>query len=83
MRHQVLSGKSFQGALLGEPGPLWVKKISRETAGELGPLWIKKGNDLVVESPVTVVTAVEDLVNNAAENCVLHCCKNKSERDKR
>ena len=41
------------------------------------------GNDLVVESPVTVVTAVEDLVNNAAENCVLHCGKNKSERDER
>ena len=65
MRHQVLSGKSFQGALLGK----------------LGPLWIKKGNDLVVESPVTVVTAVEDLVNNAAENCVLHCGKNKSETE--
>ena len=42
-----------------------------------------QGNDLVVESPVTLITAVEDLVHNAAENCVLHCGKNKSERDER
>ena len=40
-----------------------------------------QGNDLVVESPVTLITAVEDLVHNAAENCVLHCGKNKPEKE--
>ena len=32
------------------------------------------------QSPVTVIAAVEDLVHNAAENCVFDCSEDKSER---
>ena len=37
-------------------------------------------NNRSKESPVTVIAAVEDLVHNAAENCVFDCSEDKSER---
>ena len=40
----------------------------------------KFDNNRSEESPVTVIAAVEDLVHNAAENCVFDCSEDKSER---